>query len=206
MTRWLLRVAWLLLALGGVMSWGLAMGWLNPIHPPDLEALPLEFGGLRTLEIYPVDSSLLGDLPPDRYTFRRIGVEEEDQGELYVAYFERGRRWSGRPHDLEVCYRAAGWELLQSRVLWTSSGAMIQAQDFRKETATIRVFHWIQQPGLMPGKMGMGAQLQRMRGPAILRQDVASNYLQFPIEDAPPDERAVVAAEALIQGLEALWR
>ena len=206
MTRWLQRFAWAMLALGGAATWGVAIGWLNPVHPPDLDALPEQLGTLRTLETYAVDSGLLGDLPPDRFTFRRIGDGEGREGELYLAYFERGRRWSGRPHDVDVCYQAGGWEAEPRRALRTPSGAVLHAQDFRKEDAAIRVFYWIQQPGFRPGEAGMTAHLRRMLGPAILRQDMASIYLQFPGAQAPSDAEAVAAADALMTSLDALWR
>lgn len=205
MKRWLPGIAWFLLALGGATSWGIAIGWLNPVHPPDLMALPEEIGPLRTLRIYEVDSGLLGDLPPDRFTFRQVGDGAGHEGEMYLAYFERGRRWSGRPHDLETCYRSGGWQAEAPRTLQTPSGARLSAQDFTKDGERIRVFHWIQQPGLLPGSEGMAAQLRRMFGPAILRQDMASIYLQFPAAQAPADESAIQTTEALIRALEALW-
>jgi hypothetical protein len=206
MTRWIQRFAWTVLALGGAATWGVAIGWLNPVHPPDLDALPSQLGSLRTLEVYPVDSGLLGDLPPDRYTFRRVGDESGRAGEFYVAYFERGRRWSGRPHDVDVCYRAGGWEAEAPRTLTTASGARLQAQDFHKDEAKIRVFYWIQQPGFLPGEAGITAHLRRMLGPAILRQDVASIYFQFPSDQAPADAEVVAAADVLMRSLDALWR
>jgi len=206
MSRWIHRFAWLVLALAGTATWGVSTGWLNPIQPPDLSQLPAELGGFRILETYSVDSGLLGDLPPDRFRFSRIEDDVGRSGQLYVAYFERGRRWSGRPHDLATCYRAGGWEAGPDRVMSTDSGASLTVQDFRMEERQIRVFHWIQQPGLEPGELSPAAMVQRMFGPFSLRQDMASIYLEFPLEHSPSDLEAVRAAQALMDGLAQLWR
>ena len=107
---------------------------------------------------------------------------------------------------MDVCYRASGWEAEEASTLQTSAGARLLAQNFRKEDAAIRVFYWIQQPGFLPGEAGITAHLRRMLGPAILRQDVASVYFQFPLDGAPSDAEAVAAAAALMDGLDALWR
>lgn len=206
MSRWLLRLAWLLLALGGGATWGVAFGWLNPVHAPDLASLPDDFGSLRTLQIYSVDSDLLGEQPPDRFIYRLLGDEDGHTAELYVAWFERGRRWSGRPHNLETCYRADGWEAGPSRRLTAPDGAVWTAQEFSKPERSILVHHWIQQPGLPAGVSSPVAMLRRLLTPFRLRQDVASVYLQFPIDASLSDAEAARAAQALMTSIEDLWR
>lgn len=205
MRRGLSHLAWLLLLLGGGLTWSVSTGLLNPVHPPDLTILPAELGAFRTLEVYDVDASLLGDLPPDRYTFRRVADGAGHEANLYLAYYNRGRRWSGRPHDLPLCYRAAGWTPAGSEVLHTPSGARCEAQNFRLGERQIRVFYWVQQPGLQPGDESAQGYLRRMFKSDRLRQDMASAYLEFPAAAAPADADALLAVQALMSALDGLW-
>lgn len=205
MSKALPRLAWMLLLLGGAVTWGVTTGALNPRITPDLDALPASLGDFRTLEVFSVDSGLLGDLPPDRFTFRRIGDDAGRAGLLYLAYFERGRRWSGRPHDVPVCYRAEGWEPLGERQLETPSGAHFGIQDFSRGEEQIRVCYWIQQPGLLPGHETPRAYLGRMFGKARLRQDMASVYFEFPMAANLSDPEAIRTAQDLMTAMDGLW-
>lgn len=197
--------AWTALALGGALSWGTATGFLNPVAAPALDDLPAQLGLLSTLAVFEVDPGLLGEWPPDGFTYRRVADPAGREGLLYAAWFERGRRWSGRPHELEICYQVAGWEPETRRRLWTAAGASFTAQDFHSDQGRIRVFHWTQQPGLAPGSESVGGYLRRMMGPSRLRQDMASIYLEFPLEQAPEDAVAAEAAGLLMDWLETAW-
>jgi hypothetical protein len=203
--RTLKTLAWILLFLGGAVTWGVSLGALNPAVPPDLAALPEDLGGFRTLEVFPVDSEVLGELPPDRFTFRAVGDEAGHVGELYAAYFTRGRRWSGRPHDLEYCYRAQGYESESLRHLTTADGSRFAAQDFVDGEKKIRVFHWVQYPGIRPGQESPKNYLMRILDDTRLRQDMASIYVEFPLKSVPTDEAACQAVQALMSALDRLW-
>lgn len=201
-----MRMAWILVALGGLATWGAATGVLNPRRTPALEELADPAGALRTLRAYDVDYGLLGDQPPDAWSFRRIGDGAGHEGLLYVAYFERGRRWSGRPHELSVCYRANGWTPIGAgQELRTSQGARAQVHRFERDGDRIRVIHWVQTPGLLPGSESFAGYLRRIFGPARLRQDVASVYLEFPDSQTPGEAVLQEAVGAWMVSLEALW-
>lgn len=198
-------LAWIVLGLGGAVTWGVSLGALNPAVPPDLAALPDDLGGFRTLQVFPVDSGVLGELPPDRFTFRAVGDEAGHVGQLYAAYFTRGRRWSGRPHDLEYCYRALGYESESLRFLHTADGSRFAAQDFSDGEKKIRVFHWMQHPGMRPGQESPKNYLKRILDDSRLRQDMASIYVEFPLESVPSDMAATHAAQAMMLALDRLW-
>ena len=126
----------------------------------------------------------------------------EARGKLWIAYYARGRRWSGRPHDLPGCYRADGWEETAARRIATPGGAALWSRDFAREDASIRVVHWVQHPGVLPG----ATLLDRLRSGSGTRRDVASVYWEFPAAAAPPDASFASASQALIDELERLWR
>ena len=124
---------------------------------------------------------------------------------MYLAYFERGLRWSGYPHPVDICYRSLGFEDLDARVLWTQAGARLSVHDFDREGEQVRVLHWQQRPSLVPGTEDAGALLGRLRTVDGLRQDVASIYFEFPLAGAPSDAELASAAADLIPALESLW-
>lgn len=193
------------LLLGGVISWGSSTGLLNPGAEPDLEALPVQFGPLHRTTIYQVDSGLLGDLPPDRFTFQEIEDEEGHSGKLYIAYYHRGRRWSGRPHELTICYRAIGYDYLGGTTRELADGSIVRWSTFTRKGEEIVVVHWLQRPGLQPGHESASDYLGRMTTLDGLRQDVASVYLEFPAAAAPPEAALLDAAEAVSHSLAQVW-
>lgn len=205
MKRILLVFAWLTLLAAAALAHLVSQGTLNPAVTPDLDQLPAQLGSIEMAEIYDIDPVSLGDLPPTEFRFQQIFTESGVEGRMYLAYFERGKRWSGFPHPVDICYRALGWDDLSFRRLQTSSGARLSLHDFDREGEQIRVLHWQQRPSLVPGTESAGALLGRVRTPDRLRQDVASVYFEFPLEGAPSDEQFVEAAEVLIAALEILW-
>lgn len=194
------------LGLGGAISWGSSTGLLNPGAEPQLDQLPKQFGALEHVITYEVDSGLLGDLPPDRFTFQDLKDEQGNIGKLYVAYYRRGRRWSGRPHELTICYRAMGYHMLGGVERPLADGSRVRWTTFTKEGKEIQVVHWLQRPGLQPGHDSAGDYLGRMTSLDGLRQDVASVYLEFPVEASPSDEVLLEAAQAVSDALAASWK
>jgi len=198
-------LAWGLLLLGGGVSLFCNSGLLNPSVIPDLNLLEPQLGLFaRDFEIE-VDPELLGDLPPETFTFQNILGPDGQYGRMYIAYYSRGRRWSGRPHDLQVCYRAMGYTESDVNTLTTKSGAVLWSRVFQRENQTVKVIHWLQKPGRLPKEEGAWDHLQRVFQKNGLRQDVASIYFEFDLADAPSDEAFAGAAEELMGQVESLW-
>ncbi|PCJ55644.1 MAG: hypothetical protein COA70_00770 [Planctomycetota bacterium] len=198
-------LAWGLLLFGGGVSLFCNSGVLNPSVLPNLSLLEPQLGPFaRDFEIE-VDPELLGDLPPETFTFQNILGPDGQYGRMYIAYYSRGRRWSGRPHDLQVCYRAMGYAESGVDTLITKSGAVLWSRVFQRENQTVKVIHWLQKPGRQPKEEGFSDHLQRVFQKNGLRQDVASIYFEFDLADAPSDEAFAGAAEELIRQVESLW-
>ena len=115
--RRLALVAWLALFAGAAFSFLVELGALGAPVAPDLAQLPARVGPLELLEDIPVDPEALGEQPPERWAFRRVRDAHDHEGRLFVAYYERAQRWSGRPHDVEKCFTALGWEEREARRL-----------------------------------------------------------------------------------------
>lgn len=205
MKRWLHVVAWVLLLSAGALAHLVSLGTVNPSVEPDLTKVQGSLGPIELGEVYQVDPLDLGALPPTTLLFQQLKTAQGSEGRMYVAYFERGLRWSGYPHAVDVCFRSLGWEDLASRKLETSSGARLSLHDFDREGEQVRLLHWQQRPSLVPGTEDAAALLGRLRTVDGLRQDVASIYFEFPLAEAPSDEELIEAAENLIQHLDALW-
>jgi uncharacterized protein DUF3485 len=199
------RLAWLLLFCAGTLSHLSSRGILNPTVMPKLESLPSHFGPLSRAESYELDPLSLGSIAPDRFLYQEVLTPAGDSGLCYLAYFERGKRWSGYPHNVDVCYRSLGWSELDSRIIETPGGARLQLTDFQREDKQIRVVYWQQRPSLLPGFQTAAQHLARLGSLDALRQDIASVYFEFPVSSAPTDEEFGLAAHALILSLESLW-
>lgn len=199
-------IAWLSLIAGGLLSLVTDTGLLNPAVAPDLTEMHAQMGDFaRNFEIE-VDPIVLGDLPPERYTFQSIAGPDGQEGRLYIAYYSRGRRWSGRPHDVDVCFRSLGFQELETSSLTTTGGAVLWSRVFQNEEDTVRVVHWQQRPGLLPGPQGPFYMLTRLFAPQGLRQDIASIYMEFPVDGAPAEADYAAAAQVVIDQLEELWQ
>ena len=205
MKRWLHVFAWALLLSAGALAHLVSLGTVNPSVEPDLGQVQEAIGPIQLGEIYEVDPLDLGALPPTTLLFQQLRTSTGGEGRMYIAYFERGLRWSGYPHAVDVCFRSLGWEDLAARTLQTSSGARLSLHDFDREGEQVRVLHWQQRPSLVPGSENASALLGRLRTVDGLRQDVASIYFEFPLADAPSDAELIEAAESLIQTLDTLW-
>jgi len=195
--------SWILLLLSGCFSLLIEGGLL--IHPvaPDLTRLPARIASLDLLEEIPVESAALGDLPPEHFAFRRIRDGAGNEGKLYVAYYRRAQRWSGRPHDVNVCYEALGWQERSARCSRASPFPWTRV--FEREGEAIRVLHWTEHPGVEADPIAPATIASRLVAPRGFRPDVASIYLEFAEPAAPPAEELQAAAQALSAALETLW-
>jgi hypothetical protein len=199
-------LAWGLLLIGGCFSAFCNTGILNPSILPDLALLDQELGPFTRDSEIEVDPELLGDLPPESFTFQSILGPDGQFGHMYIAYYSRGRRWSGRPHDLQVCYRAMGYTELEVNTLPTSSGAKLWSRVFQRGSQTVKVIHWLQKPGRLPKEEDIADHIKLLFSKNGMRQDVASIYFEFDLVDAPSDADFLAASEKLIAQVETLWK
>ena len=180
-------------------------GWLNSPVTPDFSQLEKQLGPLnRNFEIE-VDPAALGDYPPERFTFQSVAGPDGQEGVLYISYYQRGRRWSGRPHDVNVCYRSMGYKEVDAKVIHTVEGAELWSRVFENDTRKVRVVHWLQRPGIVPGDESALTSLKMLFSPQGVRQDISSAYFEFDLEEAPTEEQLAAGAQALIEQLEHLW-
>ncbi|MCP4093304.1 MAG: hypothetical protein GY747_07635 [Planctomycetes bacterium] len=199
------KIAWTSLLLGGAMSLMTDTGWMNTPVTPDLSQLE-DFGPVKRNYEIEVDPAILGDFPPERFTFQSIAGPDGQEGRMYIAYYKRGRRWSGRPHDVNVCYRSMGFKELDAKVLKSTEGAELWSRVFQSETRTVRVVHWLQRPGILPGAESPLTSLKMMATPEGVRQDISSAYFEFDLEGAPSEEQLAESAQVVINQLEDLWK
>lgn len=199
----LVRSAWLALFVGAGFSFLVERGCLGAAVAPDLARLPARLGTLEVLEEIELEPGALGAQPPERHAFRRVRDAQGHEGRLFVAYYARAQRWSGRPHDVEKCYAALGWEEREARHL--SEAHRPWSRLFERDGESIRVVHWLERPGADEDQLEwrqLGERLSSLRG---FRPDVASVYLEFPADAAPGDAEAEGAVAALSSALESLW-
>ncbi len=198
---------WLALYLCAAFSCLVEGGFLGRAVAPDLARLPAQLGPLELLDEIALEPGALGEQPPERATFRRVRDAHGHEGRLFLAYYERAQRWSGRPHDVEKCFAALGW---QEREAHRLAGAhrpwsRLFARADGEQSESIRVLHWLEHPG--PDRergtwRELGMRLLSLRG---FRPDVASIYLEFPADAAPDEGQCVEAVGALSEALEGLW-
>lgn len=204
-SSWLLRhaAAAVLFAAAG-FSFVTEGGWLARPVAPALEDLATRPGptDLEIGEAIPFDLTALGEQPPEAHAYRTVRDAQGHEGRLFLAYYERAKRWSGRPHDLEGCYAAAGWTEVEARRL--DAAPFPWARTFERDGARIRVVHWIDVPGADPAPGARGL-LTRLSSSSGFRRDVVSAYVEFPLEEAPDDAGLASLAGAVSTALEDLW-
>jgi hypothetical protein len=196
-------LAWTALYLAAALCFGIEVGLLGRARAPELAALPARLGALEVVEEIPFDPAALGANPPERHTFLRVRDADGNEGRLFVAWYARAQRWSGRPHDVALCYASLGWREVEAARLGGEQRPWSRLLE--RDGARIRVVHWLEHPGpdgdpLSPARLA--ARLTSGRG---FRPDVASAYLEFPAETEPDDTTCRTAAEALSAALEELW-
>lgn len=205
LTRLLPKVAWTSLILGGLTSILTDTGWLNTPISPDFSQLQEQLGPLNRKFEIEVDPAVLGDCPPERFSFQSVIGPDSQDGVLYIAYYQRGRRWSGRPHDVNVCYRSMGYKETDARLIQTVEGAQLWSRVFENDSRKVRVVHWLQRPGVVPGDESALTSLKMLFSPQGVRQDIASAYFEFDLDGAPTEAQLAAGAQALIEQLEILW-
>lgn len=197
------RAAGALLLAGAALSFVSEGGWLARPVAPALQALPARLpGGLAIGEPIPFDLAALGEQPPESHAYRTVHDPQGHEGRLFLAFYERAKRWSGRPHDLEGCYAAAGWSEVGAVRLEGAPYPWIRT--FARAGARVRVVHWIDVPGAEPAPGARGF-VTRLLGSSGLRRDVVSVYVEFPLEDAPDEAGLAAVARDVSQALEDLW-
>jgi hypothetical protein len=200
-------LAWAALYLAATLSFALETGRLGTARAPDLARLPQQLGPLRLLEEIPFEPSSLGERPPERSTFRRVLGPGGEEGRLFVAWYARSQRWSGRPHDLEKCYAALGWCERDVRRLDEAHRPWVRSFErmLPEGPEAIRVVHWLEHPGPDGDRLDPAELLTRLRAGRGLRPDVASVYFEFPASETPCDADLRAAVSSLSAALEDLW-
>jgi hypothetical protein len=199
-------VAWALLLLAGAVAHAVERGALVEPRVPELARMPGTLGPLETVGEIPFDERTLGELPPERWTYRAVrGAHGE--GAIWVAYYLRSRRWSGRPHDVAACYRTLGWDERDAARTETPEGRPVHVRRFARDGEEVVVVHWLERPRAEAASSETAAAgvLGRLFELDGLRQDVVSVYLEFPLDAAHPEE-LLGAADAASTALHALWR
>lgn len=194
---------WLALYLAAGFAFLIESGTLAAPRAPDLARLPDRLGTLAVLEELPLADGALGKQPPERHSFRRVRDAHGAEGRLFVAYYERAQRWSGRPHDVEKCYASLGWQERDARRL--DEAHRPWSRLFEKDGERIRVVHWIERPGPDEDRLAWRELAARLGSARGFRPDVASVYVEFPADRAPDDAEAAATVAALSAALEELW-
>lgn len=179
------------------------LGWLARARTPDLATLPTTLGPLTLGAEIPFDAAALGETPPEAHAFRAVTDAAGREGRLFIAYYARAQRWSGRPHDVDKCFTAMGYEeravhtLVEAHRPWSRL--------FAKDGESIRVVHWLERPGDDANELGLAPLLARLADGSGFRPDVCSVYFEFAAEEAPDDAAAAEAVAALSRALDARW-
>lgn len=207
------NAAWLALYLCAAFAGLLESGFLGRPVAPDLTGLPARIGALELLEELPLDPADLGEQPPERSAFLRVRDARGNEGRLFIAYYERAQRWSGRPHDVEKCYASLGWQERSAHRLdeahrpWSRLFARAAPGGGPGESTeeSIRVVHWIERPGPDEDRLAASELLARLGSARGFRPDVASLYLEFPAGAGPDDGECVAVVQELSRLLESRW-
>lgn len=207
--RLLRALGWTLLYGGALVSCVLESGALASAAAPDFARLPRALGPLTRLAELDFDPAALGATPPERHCFQAVRDAAGREGRLFLAYYERAQRWSGRPHDLELCYAAAGWRESEAHRLEEAHRPW--SRRFEREgpdglREAVRVVHWLERPGPDEDRVSLLELGRRLLSGNGLRPDVVSVYFEFPADAAPSDEDAARAVAALSIALEDAWR
>lgn len=179
------------------------LGWLARARCPDLGTLPATLGPLSLGPEIPFDPAALGETPPEAFTFRAVTDAEGRAGQLFIAYYARAQRWSGRPHDVDRCFTALGYEEREVHAL--DEAHRPWSRRFEKDGQSIRVVHWLERPGDDANALGLAPLVARLVDGSGFRPDVCSVYFEFPAEAAPDDAAAAAAVAALSRELDARW-
>jgi hypothetical protein len=201
-------LAWGFLYASALLSLALESGRFARAAAPAFGALPARAGPLTLLEELHFDLAALGAEPPEAFSYRAVRDEAGRSGKLFMAYYARAQRWSGRPHDLEACYAAAGWSEHEATRLDEPHRPWSRRFERALEgggSEAVRVVHWLERPGPDEDRLAPRELLRRLLSGSGLRPDVVSAYLEFPADAAPDAADAARAVAALSSALEANW-
>jgi len=191
------------LFLAAAFAGAVELGLLARARTPDLVTLPHALGPLTLGREIPFDVAALGETPPEAFTFRTVTDAAGHEGRLFVAYYARAQRWSGRPHDVERCFTAMGYA--EREVATLPEAHRPWSRRFEQDGASIRVVHWLERPGADANELGLAPLLARRADGSGFRPDVCSIYFEFD-EQARPDEAQLVAAVTeLSRAIDARW-
>jgi len=201
-------LGWSLCYAGALLACLLESGVLASARTPDLARLPRELGPLTRLAELEFDPAALGATPPERHSFQAVRDAVGTEGRLFLAYYERAQRWSGRPHDLELCYAAAGWREREAHRL--DEAHRPWSRRFEREgpdgaREAVRVVHWLERPGPDEDSVSLLELGRRLLSGNGLRPDVIAAYFEFPADAAPSEADAARAVAALSAALEDAW-
>jgi EpsI family protein len=167
--------AWrfLVLSLSLVLS-GTAISWVRSIYnveldPPavPLTSIPLKLGDWsgQEVEIRPETIRVIGAQSFINRLYRDARGREVS---LHAAAFTDPQFGGGAPHHPEVCYPAAGWDIIerQTTTIRTPAGELpVQYMLFQKGSDRVVSAHWYQAGDLrFTGSLGLQSQLFRFWG------------------------------------------
>ena len=192
-----------LLLLSAGFAGAVEQGLLARARCPDLATLPAELGPLTLGPEIPFDPAALGETPPEAFTFRAVTDAEGRAGQLFIAYYARAQRWSGRPHDVDRCFTALGYTEREVHTL--DEAHRPWSRRFEQDGQAIRVVHWLERPGDDANALGLAPLVARLVDGSGFRPDVCSVYFEFPADAAPDDGEAAAAVAALSRTLDVRW-
>jgi len=191
------------LFLAAAFAGAVECGLFARARQPDLATLPATLGGFTLGPEIEFDAAALGQSAPDAFTFRAVRDAEGHEGRLFIAYYVRAQRWSGRPHDVDKCFTAMGYAEREVHAL--DEAHRPWSRRFEKDGAAIRVVHWLERPGDDSNELAPAALVARLADGSGFRPDVCSVYFEFAAEEAPDDDASAAAVTALSRALDERW-
>lgn len=191
------------LFLAAALAGTVELGLFARARTPDLATLPATLGALTLGAEIPFDAAALGQTPPEAFTFRAVTDVAGREGRIFIAYYARAQRWSGRPHDVDQCFAAMGYTEREVHAL--AEAHRPWSRRFEKDGQAIRVVHWLERPGDDPNELGLAPLVARLADGSGFRPDVCSVYFEFAAEESPSDAEAAAAVAALSTALDARW-
>ena len=159
---------------------------------PQLGALPLQFGGWKTLDEQPLEPGVLAYLRPDSYILRDYANQATGNSiNLFVAYFKSLQSGYG-PHSPAVCLPGSGWLVRSSSVQTVpvpgrKEGIPVRQFIMEKSDSHILVLYWYQNDRYIwadefQGKLRLLPDLIRYK-----RSDLSLVRLVEPVRGSFPD-------------------
>jgi EpsI family protein len=149
------RLAWLLILFTVAFA---SVGWLQwrsnalapkPIGKLDVE-IPLEFGTWTGVET-PVEDETVQVLKAYSHFNRRYNSINGASMLLHAANWENGYTISPAPHHPEVCYQAAGWKIIERRMVtcdYPEGPFPMELILFESRGNRVVTAHWFQTGGV----------------------------------------------------------